>query len=146
MILYLISAALASLLASDPQFRKYSAQVERALAAFDTVKEWADFISFLTKLLKVSSSSLLRSRPSSWLIPFHNSSSRSPDAAVFPVLQRDPKETAGREASLSVFDAGAAEWSASACTRRLQLRLRGHRREFSYDPCKCEVVLIHIRL
>ncbi|SPO39006.1 related to DOP1 - strong similarity to developmental regulatory gene, dopey (dopA) [Pseudozyma flocculosa] len=37
---------------SDPKFKKYSNLVERTLATFDSVSEWADFISFLSRLLK----------------------------------------------------------------------------------------------
>lgn len=40
---------------SDAKFKKYAAMVERTLATFDNVSEWADFISFLSRLLKVSS-------------------------------------------------------------------------------------------
>ncbi|GJJ13160.1 hypothetical protein Clacol_007411 [Clathrus columnatus] len=37
---------------TDPKFKKYIAQVDRCLQTFDNVHEWADFIAFLTKLLK----------------------------------------------------------------------------------------------
>lgn len=36
----------------DSAFKKHQAQVEKALARFDSVAEWADFISFLGRLLK----------------------------------------------------------------------------------------------
>ncbi|CAE6407081.1 unnamed protein product [Rhizoctonia solani] len=39
-------------LANDPKYKKYVAQVDKCLATFDNVHEWADFIAFLTKLLK----------------------------------------------------------------------------------------------
>lgn len=42
-------------LAADPKYKKYTQQVEKCLATFDSVHEWADFIAFLTKLLKVLS-------------------------------------------------------------------------------------------
>ncbi|KZT72967.1 hypothetical protein DAEQUDRAFT_808918 [Daedalea quercina L-15889] len=38
--------------ASDPKYKKYTQQVERCLNSFDSVHEWADFISFLKSLLK----------------------------------------------------------------------------------------------
>ncbi|THH33130.1 hypothetical protein EUX98_g1019 [Antrodiella citrinella] len=38
--------------ANDPKFKKYTQQVEKCLASFDNVHEWADFISFLKQLLK----------------------------------------------------------------------------------------------
>ena len=41
--------------ASDPKYKKYTQQVEKCLSSFDNVHEWADFISFLKQLLKVSS-------------------------------------------------------------------------------------------
>ncbi|KAN0061878.1 hypothetical protein ACQY0O_005872 [Thecaphora frezii] len=37
---------------TDPKFKKYTSLVERTLATFDSVSEWADFISFLSRLLK----------------------------------------------------------------------------------------------
>lgn len=38
----------------DKAFRRYESNVERALALFDTPQqEWADYISFLGRLLKV---------------------------------------------------------------------------------------------
>jgi hypothetical protein len=39
-------------LSSDPRWRKYTALVDKALASFDAVKEWADFIAFLARLLR----------------------------------------------------------------------------------------------
>jgi hypothetical protein len=42
----------------DKAFRKYASGVDRALALFETaLQEWADYISFLNRLLKVSESS-----------------------------------------------------------------------------------------
>ncbi|KAH9920216.1 Dopey, N-terminal-domain-containing protein [Epithele typhae] len=38
--------------AADPKFKKYTQQVEKCLSSFDSVHEWADFISFLKQLLK----------------------------------------------------------------------------------------------
>ncbi|OCH88751.1 hypothetical protein OBBRIDRAFT_64803 [Obba rivulosa] len=38
--------------ASDPKYKKYTQQVDKCLASFDSVHEWADFISFLKQLLK----------------------------------------------------------------------------------------------
>lgn len=38
----------------DKHYRKYAAAVERALGLFETtLQEWADYISFLNRLLKV---------------------------------------------------------------------------------------------
>lgn len=38
----------------DKHYRKYAAAVERALSLFETtLQEWADYISFLNRLLKV---------------------------------------------------------------------------------------------
>ncbi|KAF8588312.1 hypothetical protein K439DRAFT_1629769 [Ramaria rubella] len=45
-------ASLAASLNADPKFKKYTMQVERSLQTFDNVHEWADFIAFLTRLLK----------------------------------------------------------------------------------------------
>ncbi|CAD6893213.1 unnamed protein product [Tilletia laevis] len=38
---------------SDAKFKKYAVLIERTLATFESVSEWADFISFLARLLKV---------------------------------------------------------------------------------------------
>jgi len=41
-------------LKKDKSYRRYAAGVERALSLFDTaLQEWADYISFLGRLLKV---------------------------------------------------------------------------------------------
>ena len=38
----------------DKAYRKYASGVDRALSLFDTaLQEWADYISFLNRLLKV---------------------------------------------------------------------------------------------
>jgi hypothetical protein len=40
----------------DKYYRKYASGIERALSLFDTtLQEWADYISFLNRLLKVGS-------------------------------------------------------------------------------------------
>lgn len=40
----------------DKHYRKYASGIERALSLFDTaLQEWADYISFLNRLLKVGS-------------------------------------------------------------------------------------------
>jgi hypothetical protein len=47
----------------DKGFRRYAAGVERALALWDSAQqEWADYISFLARLLKVRNSTCLESR------------------------------------------------------------------------------------
>lgn len=51
-------------LASDPKFRKYASLLERTLLSIDQVNEWADFITFLAKLLKT-----LQSYPQYSIIP-----------------------------------------------------------------------------
>jgi hypothetical protein len=39
----------------DKNYRRYAAGVDRSLSLFDTsLQEWADYISFLSRLLKVS--------------------------------------------------------------------------------------------
>ena len=41
-------------LLKDKHFRKYAAVVDKALSFFETaLEEWADYISFLNRLLKV---------------------------------------------------------------------------------------------
>ena len=45
-------------LQSDTKFKKYAIAVEKCLATFDSVSEWADFISFLARLLKTLQTSI----------------------------------------------------------------------------------------
>lgn len=46
--------ALEEVPAKDKHYRKYASGVDRALSLFDTaLEEWADYISFLNRLLKV---------------------------------------------------------------------------------------------
>jgi len=40
-------------LLKDPSFKRYAALVDRALAVFDAIVEWPDYIAFLGRLLKV---------------------------------------------------------------------------------------------
>ena len=48
------------LLKRDKGYRRYASTVERVLAQFDTaVEEWADYISFLGRLLKVDTKVLI---------------------------------------------------------------------------------------
>lgn len=50
----LTSSSSDDVLPKDKHYRKYASGVERALALFDTaLEEWADYISFLSRLLKV---------------------------------------------------------------------------------------------
>lgn len=45
----------------DKAYRKYAAGVDKALALFETaLQEWADYISFLNRLLKVRSLLMLQ--------------------------------------------------------------------------------------
>lgn len=45
---------LVELLRKDKSFRRYAAGIERALSTFDAAEqEWADYIAFLGRLLKV---------------------------------------------------------------------------------------------
>ncbi|ODQ67677.1 hypothetical protein NADFUDRAFT_50096 [Nadsonia fulvescens var. elongata DSM 6958] len=41
---------------SGPKLKRYTNAIERALASWDTVDEWADYIAFLSKLLKAINS------------------------------------------------------------------------------------------
>lgn len=53
-------AAASSLLASDAKYKKFAGLVDKSLQSFESVNEWADFISFLSRLLKVSRACFLR--------------------------------------------------------------------------------------
>jgi hypothetical protein len=59
-----LTATLTALYKKDKAFRRYAAGVERALALWDTAQqEWADYISFLGRLLKVNTT----------VLPYHES-------------------------------------------------------------------------
>ncbi|ODO06352.1 hypothetical protein L198_01584 [Cryptococcus wingfieldii CBS 7118] len=45
-------AATTSLLANDAKYKKFRYQVDKSLQSFESINEWADFISFLSRLLK----------------------------------------------------------------------------------------------
>jgi Dopey, N-terminal len=50
----LTSMVLIEFYKKDKNYRRYASGVERALSSFDTaLQEWADYISFLGRLLKV---------------------------------------------------------------------------------------------
>ena len=54
-ISWLTSELAVGILKKDKSYRRYAAGVERALSLFDTaLQEWADYISFLSRLLKVT--------------------------------------------------------------------------------------------
>jgi hypothetical protein len=54
-VVHLLTRAPIALYKKDKGFRRYAAGVERALALWDSAQqEWADYISFLGRLLKVS--------------------------------------------------------------------------------------------
>jgi hypothetical protein len=57
------------LLSKDKTFRKYAAGVEKALSLFETaLEEWADYISFLNRLLKVGRNILSRNSVANLLL------------------------------------------------------------------------------
>lgn len=53
---------------TDPNYRKYAANIDRALGLWDNVAEWADYISFLGKLHKALKSHSFSTIPHSSLI------------------------------------------------------------------------------
>jgi hypothetical protein len=56
----LTCGALEEVPAKDKHYRKYASGVDRALSLFDTaLQEWADYISFLNRLLKVHEATAL---------------------------------------------------------------------------------------
>jgi hypothetical protein len=72
--------ALPALYKKDKTFRRYALGVERTLALWDSAQqEWADYISFLGRLLKVNSS------------PLRLSSTRLPPAVYRPCSLTRPR-------------------------------------------------------
>ncbi|KAK7205900.1 Dopey, N-terminal-domain-containing protein [Myxozyma melibiosi] len=52
----------------DPKYKRYAANIDRALALFESVEEWADYISFLGKLLRALQSHTAEQVPYSPII------------------------------------------------------------------------------
>lgn len=48
----------------DPKYKRYATNIEKALVLFEmhALQEWADYISFLGRLLKVNPSSVARGK------------------------------------------------------------------------------------
>ncbi|KAJ1498266.1 hypothetical protein HMI55_005025, partial [Coelomomyces lativittatus] len=40
-------------LSRNPRYKKYEAHLQRTLATFDTIEEWPDIITFLSRLIKI---------------------------------------------------------------------------------------------
>ncbi|KAK9465276.1 Dopey, N-terminal-domain-containing protein [Lipomyces arxii] len=49
---FLLSKSDDSVRKKDPKYKRYAANIDRALTLFESVEEWADYISFLGKLLR----------------------------------------------------------------------------------------------
>jgi hypothetical protein len=112
-------AAATSLLASDARYKKLALAVDKSLASFESVNEWADFISFLSRLLKVR---LLELAP--W------ARAEGLDIAIrFSTFRRNPSQAHCLETSSSMLESGTAIWSSPASARRLRLYLQHDRRE-----------------
>jgi len=77
---------------SDPKFKKYAAQVDKCLQTFDNVHEWADFIAFLAKLLKVGYV-LFTARAALIMII---------DIPILHAIQGDPSQVGGSQTARSV--------------------------------------------
>lgn len=43
-----------AIVSSDSKYRKYTQSIEKALSYFEAINEWADLISFVSKVHKVS--------------------------------------------------------------------------------------------
>jgi hypothetical protein len=70
-------------LKKDKSYRRYASSVERALSLFDNaLQEWADYISFLSRLLKVSASG--RSQDDMYLTSSQALQTHPPDQPVVP--------------------------------------------------------------
>lgn len=87
------TAATQSLLASDAKYKKFASQVDRCLQSFESVNEWADFISFLSRLLKVRWRGATARGPKLTMVDASN---------TFSTLQRDSSQADCRQASRSM--------------------------------------------
>ncbi|MBE3047890.1 hypothetical protein IMZ48_36345, partial [Candidatus Bathyarchaeota archaeon] len=109
----------------DKHYRKYAAAVERALSLFETtLQEWADYISFLNRLLKVRTDSS---------VPDCRGGARLTCvdllvAAISPLVRScDPLESPCREAPVAMSQPVSALRGTPEDPRGLQPHLFRHR-------------------
>ena len=102
-------------------YRRYNSSVERALSFFDnTLQEWADYISFLGRLLKVTSN------PHGLVIRSSGNISLGITIASCR-CHDDPSEKIGFQAASPVFKPITSLWCASESTRDIRLHFRINR-------------------
>lgn len=116
------AAAALAVLASDSKYRKYTQQVDKCLNTLESVQEWADFIAFLTKLLKVRSERRVVSVSQAHHAPLDISSQYS--------VQGSSAKAHRSKAVGSVPEPGSASRRAPARAGRLCLHPR-------YPGCEC---------
>lgn len=124
-------AAATSLLASDARYKKLALAVDKSLASFESVNEWADFISFLSRLLKVRLLELAR-----------RTYTEDIDVAIrFSTFRRNPSQAHCLETPSSMLESGTAIWGSPASSRCLRLYFQHNWRKFFMPshaiPCTC---------
>ncbi|KAJ8104168.1 Dopey, N-terminal-domain-containing protein [Lipomyces tetrasporus] len=65
---FILSKSDDSVRKKDPKYKRYAANIDKALALFERVEEWADYISFLGKLLRALQSHTAQQIPYSPII------------------------------------------------------------------------------
>lgn len=111
----------------DKHYRKYAAAVERALTLFETnLQEWADYISFLNRLLKVRTY---------YSVPHCCSSGLTSTFVLVPAIpalvnNRDPLKSPYRKAFITMPQSISALGSTSEDSRGLQPHLLHHRKRW----------------
>ncbi|KAK9450692.1 Dopey, N-terminal-domain-containing protein [Limtongia smithiae] len=117
----------------DPKFKRYAANIDKALSTFDEVKEWADFISFLGKLLRA-----LQSHTSTQ-IPYASVVSNRLAQALLPTLPSGVHQKA-LEVYGYIFDVLGRE----ELSRELSIWIPGLLPLMSYASINVKPHLIHI--
>lgn len=105
-------------MANDPKYKRFKQQVDKALQSFENVNEWADFISFLSRLLKVRSRNWSLAKVM-LTVPY------SIDVAItFTAVSRDTQEAYCLQEVGTMLESGATFRGSSTCTRCLLLYIQ----------------------
>lgn len=109
----------------DKAYRRYALGVEKALALFETtLEEWADYISFLNRVLKVGVPLYLLMHRWHCMLTKCNETGPSSSSIFF---YKHPRQGCRREAIITMPQPVATVWSPPKNPRSIQLCIRNDR-------------------
>ena len=107
----------------DKAYRRYAAGVEKTLALFETaLEEWADYISFLNKLLKVCVEPAARR--------FRCANQNVVPPSPPDLVHFNPQQSTSRETTLAVPQSYAPVWRPPKGPRGIHLHLHDYRQRW----------------